>query len=73
MRPSDGSARDVWDNLPPYLREELTEALEGLSDAFGDLAHPLSPQLQALWDVADRIEAYTLARDCDIRVSSSRE
>lgn len=60
MSHMDASSQDVWDNLPPYLREALTEALEGLSDAFGDLAHPLSPQLQRLWDVADQIEAYSL-------------
>ena len=53
----------VWDNLPPHLSEALRSALEGLSEAFLDLSHPLSPQLQALWDVSDQIEAYVLARE----------
>lgn len=68
---SDGSALDVWDNLPPHLQEALREALEGLSEAFEDVSHPLSSHLQRLWDVTDEIEAYILAREKE--VSAPRE
>jgi hypothetical protein len=59
----DAPAQDAWDNLPPHLREALREALEGLQDAYLDLSHPMSPALQAVWDVTEEIEAYTLARE----------
>lgn len=62
-RPGDGPTDSVWDNLPPHLQEALREALEGLSGAYLDINHPLSPQLQAVWDVTDQIEAYALARE----------
>lgn len=52
-----------WANLPPHLSEALREAMEGLSEAYLDVSHPLSPQLQALWDVTDQIEAWALARE----------
>ena len=63
--PADGPALAEWDNLPPHLQEALREALEGLRDAFLDTTHPFSPALQAVWDVADQIEAYTLAQEED--------
>lgn len=66
----DGPALDEWDNLPPHLSKALREALDGLSEAFQDLSLPMSPQLQALWDVADQIEAWVLARET---VSEFRE
>lgn len=70
MSASDGSALAEWDNLPPHLSEALREAMEGLSEAYLDASHPLSPQLQALWDVTDQIEAWILAKET---VSEFRE
>jgi hypothetical protein len=61
-RPVEATDQDGWDNLPPHLSEALREAMEGLSDAYLDVSHPLSPQLQALWDVTDQIEAWLLAQ-----------
>lgn len=52
-----------WTNLPPQLREALRQALEGLSEAYLDLSHPMSTALQAVWDVTDQIEAYVLAQE----------
>lgn len=63
MTTTDGPALDAWDNLPPHLREELRGALEALSEAYLDLSHPMSPALQAVWDIAEEIEAYTLAQE----------
>lgn len=37
--------------------------MDGLSEAFTDLSRPMSPQLQALWDVTDQIEAWFLAME----------
>lgn len=68
---SDGSALSDWANLPPHLSERLRVAMEGLSEAFLDVHHPLSPQLQELWDVADEIEAWILSQHEE--VSDSRE
>jgi hypothetical protein len=62
-RPVDGSALDGWDNLPPHLSEALREAMEGLSGAYLDVMHPLSPQLQAVWDVTDQIEEWILSQE----------
>lgn len=62
MSAPDGSALDEWANLPPHLSQRLREAMEALSEAFSDVHHPLSPQLQELWDVTDEIEAWTLAQ-----------
>ena len=59
----DGSALGEWDNLPPHLSEALRDAMEGLSEAFVDVNRPLSPQLQALWDVTDQIERWTVAME----------
>jgi len=61
--PGDGSALNPWDQLPPHLQEALRGAMEGLSDAFGDVSHPLGPQLQRMWEVADQIEAYALSKE----------
>lgn len=63
MTPVEGSEVVGWDNLPPHLRKALREALEGLQDAYLDMSHPLSPAMQALWDVQDQIEAYVLAEN----------
>ena len=52
-----------WGNLPPHLSQSLRAAMEGLSEAFLDLSHPMSPQLQAMWDVADQIEEWLLATE----------
>lgn len=60
---AEASEWDGWDNLPPHLSKALREAMEGLSEAFVDASHPMSPQLQALWDVTDQIERWTLAME----------
>lgn len=52
-----------WENLPPHLSQPLFEALDALNDAFEDADRPLSPQLQALWDVTDQIEEWILAME----------
>jgi hypothetical protein len=52
-----------WDNLPPHLSAALHEAMSALNDAFLDVNHPLSPQLQAVWDVTDQIEEWILSRE----------
>lgn len=52
-----------WGNLPPHLSQSLRDAMQGLSEAFLDLSHPMSPQLQAMWDVADQIEEWLLATE----------
>jgi hypothetical protein len=66
-RPVEASDWDGWDNLPPHLSEALRTAMEGLSEAYLDVSHPLSSQLQALWDVADQIEAWVLAQEDPVK------
>lgn len=66
MSASDGSAQDGWDNLPPHLREALSGAMEGLQEAYLDLSAPLSPALQAIWDVCDQIEEWFLAQHKEV-------
>lgn len=60
--PVDGLADDKWDNLPPHLQSALSQALEGLSEASGDHSTSFNPAVQAMWDVMDQIEAYTLQK-----------
>lgn len=69
--PTEASDSCGWDNLPPHLSQALREAMEGLSDAYLDTSHPLSPQLQALWDVTDQIEEWTLGQEALGRESLS--
>lgn len=58
---SEGLEPSGWGNLPPHLSQALTEALEGLREAYLDVNHPMIPQMQALWAVADEIERELLS------------
>lgn len=66
MSPVGGPALEGWDHLPPHLREALTGALEGLSGAYLDLSHPMSPAMQTVWDVCDQIEEWILAQHGEV-------